>query len=77
MSKYFEIDGYYTDDKSEFSGYIVKEFDDCEENEDRDDEIFFYGLSEAAIQGIIEDERNGVTSCLLDFTITNYREIDF
>ena len=45
MSKYFSIDGYWKDDKSEFSGYIVKEFDDVEEDEDRDNKIFFYGLS--------------------------------
>lgn len=77
MSKYFEIDGYYTDDKSEFSGYVVKEFDDVEEDEDLDDKIFFYGLSEKDIKGVIEDEKRGVFSSLLDFTITAYREIDF
>ena len=77
MSKYFEIDGYYIDDKSEFSGYVVKEFDDVEEDEDLDNKIFFYGLSEKDIKGVIEDEKNGVFSSCVDFTITAYREIDF
>jgi hypothetical protein len=77
MSKYFEIDGYYLDDKSQFTGYIVKEFDDVEEDEDRDDQIFFYGLSARDIEGVIEDEKLGVFSSLVDFTITAYREIKF
>jgi hypothetical protein len=27
MSKYFSIEGYWKDDKSEFEGFIVKEYD--------------------------------------------------
>jgi hypothetical protein len=77
MSKYFKISGYWIDDKTEFEDYIVKEFDDCEEDAGDDEMIFFYGLSEAVIQGVIEDEKKGVFSSVLEFTITEYREIDF
>jgi hypothetical protein len=74
MSKYFEIDGYWKDDKSEFSRYVVKEFDDVEEDEEMDNKIFFYGLSEVDIQRAIEDERNGEED-YMDFAITAYNEI--
>jgi hypothetical protein len=74
MSKYFSINGYWIDDKSEFEGYIVKEFDDCEENEADDDRIFFYGLSENNIIQAIEEGEEGTA---LDFVITSYEEIDF
>ena len=73
MSKYFSIDGYYKDDKSEFSGYIVKEFDDVEADEQADDRILYYGLSESEIQGAIADGGDD----MLDFVITSYEEIDF
>ena len=71
MSKYFSIDGYWKDDLSEFNGFIVKEFDDTEEDEDRDLQIFYYGLSEAEIQDAIAspDENS------LEFVITSYKEI--
>lgn len=74
MSKYFSVNGYFKDDKSEFVGYIIKEFDDAEEDEERDDQIFYYGLSEGEIQKMIVDgEDNGN----VDFVITSYKEIDF
>jgi hypothetical protein len=74
MSRYFSIDGYWKDNKSEFEGLIVKEYDDAEEDENRDNQIFYYGLSETNIQQIIvEGEDNGI----LDFVITSYEEIDF
>jgi hypothetical protein len=69
MSKYFSIDGYYKDDKSEFNGYIVKEYDDVDE--ELDDLIFFYGLSEEDIKQAIEDGGEDI----LDFVITSYEEI--
>lgn len=74
MSKYFEINGYWKDDQEEFEGYIVKEFDDTEEDEQKDDRIFFYGLSESAIQQAIADGADGT---VLEFVITSYEEIDF
>lgn len=77
MSKYFSVDGYWKDDKVEFEGNIIKEFDDAEESEELDDMIFFYGLDEEEIkksieQGEEEDEENG-----LEFVITSYVEINF
>ena len=74
MCKYFEISGYWKDDKSEFSGYIVKEFDDSEETEELDDLIFFYGLSENEIKESIEEGEEGTTQ---EFVITAYEEINF
>jgi hypothetical protein len=73
MSKYFKIAGYFKDDKSEFDDYIVKEYDDAEEDEDRDLQIFYYGLSEnEIIQAIADGEDNGI----LDFVITSYEETE-
>ena len=73
MSKYFSINGYFKDDKSEFNGFIVKEYDDSEEDENREDQIFYYGLSETEIQQAIADGGDD----MLDFVITSYEEIDF
>jgi hypothetical protein len=73
MSKYFSINGYFKDDKSEFNGFIVKEYDDSEEDENREDQIFYYGLSESEIQQAIADNGDD----MLDFVITSYEEIDF
>lgn len=73
MSKYFSIDGYWKDDLSEFNGNIVKEYDDTEEDEDRDNQIFYYGLSETEIQDAIANPDENV----LEFVITSYEEINF
>lgn len=63
----FSITGYWKDDKSEFSDYLVNEYDDCPEGMD-DDDIFFYGLSENDIvEAIREGEENQ-----LEFVITSY-----
>jgi hypothetical protein len=70
MSKYFSINGYYKDDKSEFEGYIIKEYDDVDE--ELDDLIFFYGLSESNIKQAIDDGGEDI----LDFVITSYDEIN-
>lgn len=68
MSKYFTVSGYWKDDNSEFSGCIVKEFDDVEEQESDDDLIFYYGLSEQNLNDSSEDDA-------LEFVITSYEEI--
>lgn len=73
MCKYFSIDGYFKDDKSEFEGFIIKEYDDAEEDENRDDEIFYYGLSENDLQHSIDTGGNDA----LDFVITSFEEINF
>ena len=67
MSKYFKIQGYWLDDKSEFSG-IVKEYDDY--NEEEEDDIFFYGMGEADIKEAIKEGENTT----LDFVITSYKD---
>lgn len=66
MSKYFEIEGYWLEDKSVFSG-IVKEYDDYIEEED--DDIFFYGMGESDIKEAIREGENTT----LDFVITSYK----
>jgi hypothetical protein len=69
MSKYFIINGYWKDIKSEFSGYIVKE--DFDIVHDEEDDIFFYGLSESDIIEAIES----IDDTVHDFVITSYEEI--
>ena len=66
-ANYFRISGFWKDDKSEFSGYLVK--DDHTIIEDEDDSIFFYGLSESDIQQAIID---GEESTAQEFVITSY-----
>lgn len=71
MSKYFIIDGYWKDDLLEFRDCIVREYDDSAEDQELDDEIFYYGLSEAEIlESINNPDESG-----LEFVITNYKEI--
>lgn len=68
----FSIDGYYKDDKSEFTDYLVNEFDDTPEGFN-DEDIFYFGLSEGEIKEAIKSgEDNGI----LDFVITNYRILE-
>jgi hypothetical protein len=73
MSKYFSINGYYKDDKTEFEGLIVKEYDDTEEDESRDDQIFYYGLSDNDLKHSVDTGGND----MLDFVVTSFEEIDF
>ena len=73
---YFKVNGYWKDDKSEFEGYIIREFDDAipEGETDcgfTDDDIFFYGLSET---DIIEAIRLGEDT-VNDFVLTNLVDI--
>jgi len=69
MAKYYTIDGYWKDDKSEFGGHIVKDTHDVEAIEE--DSVFLYGLSEKDIKEAIELGENTVH----DFVILDYREI--
>jgi hypothetical protein len=73
MSKYFSINGYWKDDKSEFEGFIVKEYDDAEEDEDLDNEIFYYGLSENDLKHSVDTGGNDS----LDIVVTSFEEINF
>ena len=73
MSKYFSIDGYWKDDLTEFNGNVVKEYDDAEEDEEADNSIFYYGMSENDIIDAIAnpDENN------LEFVITSYKLLSY
>lgn len=63
----FSINGYFKDDKSEFNGYLVYEYDSVSEGLE-DENIFYYGLSESSIiEAIKEGENTG-----LEFVITDY-----
>jgi hypothetical protein len=67
MKNLFLIDGYYKDDKSEFTNYLVSEYDDAPL--DCDDDVFFYGLSE---NDIIDAIKSGEDTAL-EFVITGYK----
>ncbi len=67
MSKYFEINGFWKDDKSTFDGYIVREYDDLDE--ELDDLIFYYGLGESELNSSSEDDA-------LEFVVTSFEEVD-
>lgn len=64
----FLINGYWKDDKSEFSDYVVSSYDD---NAEDDDEIFYFGLNEYDIKEAIKDKENNI----LEFVITSYTKI--
>lgn len=68
MSKYFEISGYWKDDKEPFEGYIVKEFDDY--NEDEEDLIFEFGWGEKDLEEALNKE-----TVFNDWVLTSYKEI--
>lgn len=72
MRKYFEISGYWKDNNEEFEGHIVTNYDDHEENGEYDeDDIFFYGLSEAELKEAVSLGENTVH----EFVITEYKTI--
>lgn len=73
MANFFSIDGFFKDDKSEFSGFIVCDMDDSigdkpNEHGLTDDDIFYYGLSEDEIKQAITDCGDDA----LEFVITSY-----
>ena len=65
MKKYWKVFGYWKDDKTEFSNYIVSNYNDASDN---DDDVFFYGISE-------EDMRLSSEDDALDFVITSFTQI--
>ena len=65
----FAISGYWKDDKSEFSEYIVTD-SDCGM---MDEDVFYYGLSETEIQDAIEKGEDTT----LEFVITGYEKLNF
>lgn len=68
MSKYFEISGYWKDNKEPFEGYIVKEFDDY--NEAEDDFVFEFGWGEEDLKQALDLEEYPS-----DWVLTSYKEI--
>jgi len=69
MANYFKINGYWKDDKSEFSNYLVKDTHDV--NEYEDNSIFFYGLSEKDLKEAIKAKEDTAQ----EFVITSYEKI--
>lgn len=65
--KIFEIDGFWKDDLTEFSGYVA-EFDDTPEGWN-DEDFFYYGLNEEDL--INSSEEDG-----LEFVVTSYSIIN-
>lgn len=68
MSKYFEISGYWKDNNEPFEGYIVKEYDDVDEN---DDDIFEYGWSEEDLKRALN-----VEDYICDWVLTSFKEVE-
>ncbi len=65
----FVVSGYYKDDKSEFSNYLISEFDEDEVPKGfDDDDIFYYGMSEKELKNSSENDGN-------DFVITEYKRL--
>lgn len=71
----YSIDGYWKDDGTEFSNYLVTDTDGIEDLPERfnEDDIFFFGLSEKDIKENIEDATKLRFKTCHDFVITNYR----
>jgi hypothetical protein len=66
MRKYWIINGYWKDDKTEFTDYVVTNYDD----DDGDENVFYYGLNESDLANSSEDDA-------LEFVVTSYDEIAF
>jgi hypothetical protein len=60
----FLISGYWIDNGSEFSNYLVTS---SEDNGDDDDNVFFYGLNEEDLRSLVNN-----TNTHLEFVITSY-----
>ena len=66
MANFFLINGYFKDDNSEFTNFLVVDSGDT--IAERDDDIFFYGLSESEIKEAIDLKEDTAQ----DFVITSY-----
>ncbi len=60
MRTYWIINGYWKDDKTEFTDYVVT-------NYDGDENVFYYGLSE-------NDLINSIDCDWLEFVVTSYKK---
>lgn len=70
MKGLFKINGFWKDDKTKFSDYLVCENAICPSGIN-EDEIMFFGLSELEIQEAIENKWNTD----LEFVITSYQKM--
>lgn len=71
MQQFFSIDGFWKDDKTKFENYIVTNFDDAPINgEIKEEDIFYFGLSEEEIKEAIKEK----WSTVFDFAITSYHK---
>lgn len=71
MRKYFNISGYWKDDKSEFDSYLVTNYDDHEEGgKYAEEDIFYFGLEEADLNQATKDGEDTIE----DFVITSFVE---
>lgn len=68
--RFFCINGYWKDNKSTFHNYLVTDLEWDEENEDLDDKIFFYGLSEQILKELVWAKEN----TKLEFVVTDFKE---
>ena len=65
----FLINGFWKDDKTKFSDYVVTDYDD--NADDDDDEIFYFGLNEEEIKEAIQLGWDTA----LEFVITSYSKL--
>ena len=66
----FKVDGYWKDDKTEFYGYYICEYNDTPDGGGWDDDaIFYYGLSKQSLNASREEDA-------LEFVITSFEEED-
>lgn len=65
----FIINGYWKDDHVEFYDYLVSPFDSVGDDQN-DDDIFYFGLSEQDIIDSIKSEGDDA----LEFVITSYEK---
>jgi hypothetical protein len=69
--KYFEIEGYWLDDSSEFNA-IVTNYDDQEEDgRFSESEIFYFGLDESDLEVMVANAEK----TLEDFAVTSFIRI--
>ena len=72
QGEYISINGYYKDDKTEFSDYVIRTYDDIpEDTRFTDNDIFYYGLSESDIKLSISGVGN-----ISEFVVTSYELIN-
>lgn len=67
----FSIDGYFKDDKSEFSGFLISEFSNTPKGYS-DEDIFFYGLGESELRDAVEQGEDTTH----EFVVTSFEKVE-